>query len=253
MGAGGRRIAAVVGGGELARLVRGALVARAAQRAARGLRGVVQPLDRDGRERQHVAGPRRSARLCDGLGLVRGEVQAEPDAAGDTPFRRGRAAARPRSLEADRAVQAEPLRLVDVDDLAPERRQRHRDQLEVGQAERDPDDRDAHHDPAEQVAERQPPAGEDDPDDVADHRARARAGLADERAPERPQAEERHPAGGDAERDRDDQDEHHERGERVAERDPDPAEDEPDQVQQQPHARPYPALTVTDACPVSDI
>ena len=68
-------------------------------------------------------------------------------------------------------------RLVDVDDLAPERRQRDRDQLEVRQAERDPDDRDAHRDAGDQVPEREPPAGEDDPDDVADQRAVPASGL----------------------------------------------------------------------------
>ena len=62
------------------------------------------------------------------------------------------------------------------------------------------------------------------------------SGPAHERAPERPQAEQRHPRGRDPERDRDDQDEHHERDDGVAEREPQAAEDEPDQVQQQPHS-----------------
>ena len=42
------------------------------------------------------------------------------------------------------ALQAHYARLIAVDDLAPERGERDRDQLEVRQSERDPDDRQAH-------------------------------------------------------------------------------------------------------------
>jgi hypothetical protein len=54
------------------------------------------------------------------------------------------------------------------DDPGAERDERDRDHLEVGDAERDADDGDAEGDAADDVADGQPPAREDDPDDVAD-------------------------------------------------------------------------------------
>jgi putative Mg2+ transporter-C (MgtC) family protein len=60
------------------------------------------------------------------------------------------------------------IRLTGRDELDAERHQRDRDQLEVGQPERDPDDRQAEHDAAGQVPERQPPADQDDPQHVPD-------------------------------------------------------------------------------------
>src|SRR5687768_12309906 len=51
---------------------------------------------------------------------------------------------------------AEAPSLVDVDDVAPERRERDRYQLEVREPEWDPDDRQAHQHAGDQVAEREP-------------------------------------------------------------------------------------------------
>jgi len=90
--------------------------------------------------------------------------------------------------------------------------------------------------PVMRVSEREPPTGEDEPDDVADQRSGAGVRPTDEGAPEWPQAKESHARRGDAERDGDDEDEHHERHDRVAKGEPEAAEDEPDQVQQQPHS-----------------
>jgi hypothetical protein len=56
-----------------------------------------------------------------------------------------------------------------------------------------------------------------------------------DRPAERPQAEERDPRRGDAERDRDDEDQHDQRGERVAGGHHEAAEHEPDQIQNEPH------------------
>lgn len=59
-------------------------------------------------------------------------------------------------------------RFLDRHDLATEWAQAHRDELEVRKTKRDPDDRQAEQDAAEDVNERQPPARDDEPDDVAD-------------------------------------------------------------------------------------
>src|ERR1700722_7760932 len=55
-----------------------------------------------------------------------------------------------------------------------ERDKGYRDELEVRQAQRDPDDRQAQRDARGQVADREPPAEQDDPDDIADQRSQAR-------------------------------------------------------------------------------
>ncbi len=67
-----------------------------------------------------------------------------------------------------------PAGLVDRHVLSSERPQRHRDQLEVRQAERNPDDRDALCDARDQVSERELPPEQHHPDDVADERPRPR-------------------------------------------------------------------------------
>src|SRR5581483_10642597 len=105
----------------------------------------------------------------------------------------------------------------------------------VRQPERNPDDRDAHDYAADEVPEREPPAGQDQPDDVPDDRqALAGARALDQRPPEWPETEARelHPL--DPQRDGDDQDEHHERGDHVADGRDEPPEDQPDDVQQDP-------------------
>lgn len=58
--------------------------------------------------------------------------------------------------------------LVRRHDLAAERRQRDRDDLELGDRERDADDGERHRERGGDVADRQPDPGHDDPDDVAD-------------------------------------------------------------------------------------
>src|SRR4051812_48133270 len=68
----------------------------------------------------------------------------------------------------DRRFEPKALSLLEIDDLASEGRQRHGNELEVRQAERDADDRDAHQDTGDDVADREPPAREQKPDDVAD-------------------------------------------------------------------------------------
>ena len=76
--------------------------------------------------------------------------------------------------------------LVDRDDLHAEAQQRDGNELEVGQAEADSDDRDAHDDAGDQVADRQLPAEQHDPDDVADQRAQAGVPPRLDRPPEGP-------------------------------------------------------------------
>src|SRR5258708_31586993 len=61
----------------------------------------------------------------------------------------------------------------------------YRDELEVRQAQRDPDDRQAERDAGAQVADRQPPAEKDDPDDIADQRSQPRVAADLDRSPER--------------------------------------------------------------------
>src|SRR4029453_8609599 len=55
-----------------------------------------------------------------------------------------------------------------ANDLLTERHQGAPDQLEVGDRKRDPDDRDAEQDSGGNVGERKPPAGDNDPDDIAE-------------------------------------------------------------------------------------
>jgi hypothetical protein len=57
-----------------------------------------------------------------------------------------------------------------------------------------------------EVRERQPPTAEDEPDDVADRRSGALVLPRDDRAAERPEVVDADPERGDAERDRDDED-----------------------------------------------
>src|SRR5580700_6727284 len=101
-----------------------------------------------------------------------------------------------------------PCRLVDRDDPYPQRQEGDRDDLEAGEPQRDADDRQAQQDPGHQVADRQLPAKQDDPEDVADQGADPHPTLARRDGPaERPQYIARDPERGDPERDRDDQEE----------------------------------------------
>src|SRR5829696_5135046 len=87
------------------------------------------------------------------------------------------------------------------------------------------------------MAESEPPAREHEPDHVADQRAGACIWSSDERAAERPQAEQGDSGGGDSERDRNDEDEHHEGDDRVGERQQKASEYQPDEVEKKPHVR----------------
>jgi hypothetical protein len=75
-------------------------------------------------------------------------------------------------------------RVVDWHDLTAERPQGNRDQLEVAEAEGDADDGQAEQHARDHVAEREPPAGEDQPEDVADDRWRPGLGSLDDRPAE---------------------------------------------------------------------
>jgi MFS family permease len=81
--------------------------------------------------------------------------------------------------------------LVAGDDLASERHDADRDQLEVRPCERDADDGDGQRDAGDEVAEREPPAGQDEPEDVADERRRTGILTLHHCPPERPQHVER--------------------------------------------------------------
>src|SRR3954447_21622347 len=133
---------------------------------------------------------------------------------------------------------------VNVDDLPTERGQRHRNELEVRESERDPDDREAEQYAGDEVGERQPPAREQEPEDVADGRGHAVGGVPDDRAPERPQRKQRDAQRGDPEGDRDDQDEHDQRGKRVADRHPQAGKPEPEDAEHQAHGEP-PSASIT--------
>src|ERR1700753_3368813 len=100
-------------------------------------------------------------------------------------------------------------------DVDAQRDHADRDELEVAQGERDANDRQAEQDPGDQVADGQPPAEQDDPDDVADQRAQPGGRAHVDGPAERPQRIPGDPEGGDAERDGDDQHEAHQPGRRV--------------------------------------
>jgi hypothetical protein len=78
--------------------------------------------------------------------------------------------------------------------------------------------------------ERELPAEQDDPHDVAEHRRHARAAVDDDAAAERPQRVAGEAERRDAERDRDDQDAGEGAGDGVGERQPPAGEDEPQDV-----------------------
>jgi heat shock protein HtpX len=143
---------------------------------------------------------------------------------------------RPGPLGAGRSARGRSARvgegaLVGRHDLAAQRHQRDRDQLQVRPPERDADDRHEERDAGEQVPQRQPPAREDQPDHVPDAGRRPGVRPLHRRPPEGPQHIARYPQRGDAERDRHDEDEADEGGQDIGQRHPQPAEDQPDHVQ----------------------
>ena len=75
---------------------------------------------------------------------------------------------------------------VGVGDL-PARPERGGDEFEVGDAERDPDDRQALGNAGDDVRQGEPPAGDDHPEDVGEAGGNAGAGSVDDGAAERPQ------------------------------------------------------------------
>jgi 8-oxo-dGTP diphosphatase len=83
-------------------------------------------------------------------------------------------------------TEAWPSERIARGDADAQRQERDRDDLEVGQAERDADDRQAQRDAADQVSERELPAEEKDPDDVADNRADPGVAAHLDLTPERP-------------------------------------------------------------------
>src|SRR5690349_6394489 len=81
------------------------------------------------------------------------------------------------------------------------------------------------------MRERQFPAEQNDPQDVAEGRACSGIGSPNDPASERPQREGGDPEGREPERDGDDQDERDYSGERVQERQPKAGQNEPDEVE----------------------
>ena len=89
--------------------------------------------------------------------------------------------------------------------------------------------------PGDDVGERDPPAGDDQPDDVSEQSQQPRRRPLDHLPTERPGRVVRHPEGGDAEGDGDDQDATDDPGQHVGDPQPQTAEDEPDDVEQRAH------------------
>jgi hypothetical protein len=121
------------------------------------------------------------------------------------------------------------------DDVLAQRHQRDRDHLEVRDRQWDSDDRDEQRDRGDDVADRQPDAGEDQPDDVADRRPRAGGRLVDDGPAERPQRVPRDPERRDAERNGDDEDAADDSRRDVAYCEPQASEDQPDDVEDSVH------------------
>src|SRR5262249_4931943 len=106
-------------------------------------------------------------------------------------------------------------------------------------AERDPDDRDAQDHATDEAVHRQPQPAEDDPDDVADDAQRARHAVRVlDMTAEGPQSEAGQLERLNPERDRDDEDEHHDPGDDEPDGEPDPDEDEPQDVAERLHGAP---------------
>src|SRR4051794_13104159 len=122
-----------------------------------------------------------------------------------------------------------------LDHALAEGEQAHGGQLERGDPEGDADDRQAEADARHDVDQREPPAGEQEPEHVADRRGDPRPGRSDRGPPERPHDETGEPEGGDAERDGHDEQAGDDPGEQVGEGEEPPLEHEPDDVEQHPH------------------
>src|SRR5262249_26266671 len=146
--------------------------------------------------------------------------------------------ASPRSDLLPRAVAER--RLVDRHDGAADRPEREPRQLEMRPGERDADDRDRQHDGEHEMAERQPPARENEPDDVADGPERAGAGVLAavmlgaryRLMAERQEGINRDIEGGARPRDTDDGDRHDHAGDQPGKPHPDTAAEDPKHVEQ---------------------
>src|SRR5262245_5391854 len=121
-------------------------------------------------------------------------------------------------------------------DLATERDQSQRNHLETRDAERDPDDGDAEDEPGNQMADRQLPADQHNPDDVAYDRPKARTSLSHPRAAERPDDVAGDPECRDPEGDGDDEDARDQSRHGVAQREPPARQYEPEDVADRAHA-----------------
>src|SRR5580698_3992249 len=77
--------------------------------------------------------------------------------------------------------------VVGGDDVLPERSDRDRGELDVGDPERDADDGEAEQDAGHDVGDGDPQPGQDEPDDVADGRRRTGVVPTDDRPAERPE------------------------------------------------------------------
>src|SRR5699024_5007933 len=133
---------------------------------------------------------------------------------------------------ADRREHPGPGR-VGVHDLLAEGEAGHRDQLEVRPGQRDADDRDRLREGGGHVAQRQPPAGDHEPDHVAQRAAGPAAAGVDHLAAEGPDHEARDAEGGDAEGDGDHEEAGDDAGEQVAQEEGPAGGEQPDDVQDQ--------------------
>ena len=123
------------------------------------------------------------------------------------------------------------LRLGVAHDLFAEGREREAGELEVLNREWDRDDRNAQQDAGNEVRERQIPAAEHKPEDVAAARSEGRGTRPIGDGPtEWPDHEARELERLDAKRDRDDEDAAQDPGDDVGNEEPDPGQKQPDDV-----------------------
>ena len=115
-----------------------------------------------------------------------------------------------------------------------------RDHLEVGDGQRDANDRDGLRGGGSDVADGEPQARDQEPHDVHDARARSHARLVDDAFAKRPQHVTGDAEAGNARGDRDDEDAGEESREEVSQEEREPSEEEPDDVEQGTHGVSFP-------------
>lgn len=123
-----------------------------------------------------------------------------------------------------------------ADDVLSERSERDVHHLERRETERNPNDGEAHCDARNDMPNRQPEAGDEEPYDVPDKTPAARIRFAHNVAAEGPQRIVRHPKACDSPRNRDDEDAANHSGEQVRQPHPYPRENEPDEIEQRAHS-----------------